>query len=50
MSAAVEAGADAELAAGIFHDGEFTVAGVKRFLSKRGVEVRGLMVVHECIV
>lgn len=40
LLAAFEAGADAVLAASIFHDGEFTVAGIKRFLSARGVEVR----------
>ena len=40
LLAAIDAGADAVLAASIFHDGEFTVAGVKRFLSERGVEVR----------
>ncbi|HSK11315.1 MAG TPA: imidazole glycerol phosphate synthase subunit HisF [Vicinamibacterales bacterium] len=37
---AVHAGADAVLAASIFHDGQHTVAGVKAFLSARGVEVR----------
>ncbi|HEX2839113.1 MAG TPA: imidazole glycerol phosphate synthase subunit HisF [Phycisphaerales bacterium] len=38
--AAFEAGADAVLAASIFHTGEFTVADVKGFLSGNGVEVR----------
>lgn len=37
---AIHAGADAVLAASIFHDGDTTVADVKRFLSKAGVEVR----------
>jgi imidazoleglycerol phosphate synthase cyclase subunit len=34
------AGADAVLAASIFHDGEYTVADVKRELIDMGVEVR----------
>jgi cyclase len=33
-------GADAALAAGIFHFGEFTVADAKRYLAERGVPVR----------
>lgn len=33
-------GADAALAAGIFHFGEFTVADAKRYLDERGVAVR----------
>jgi imidazoleglycerol phosphate synthase cyclase subunit len=37
---AFEAGADAVLAAGAFHDGSLTIAGVKEFLATRGVEVR----------
>jgi imidazole glycerol-phosphate synthase subunit HisF len=37
---ALHAGADAALAAGIFHDGVFSVGGVKQFLAARGVEVR----------
>ncbi len=37
---AIEAGADAVLAASIFHSGDFRVDEVKRFLSARGVEVR----------
>ena len=32
--------ADAALAAGIFHFGEFTVADAKRYLADRGVPVR----------
>jgi cyclase len=35
-----EGGADAALAAGIFHFGEFTVADAKRYLAERGVAVR----------
>jgi cyclase len=34
------AGADAVLAASIFHFGEYTVGDVKRFLAERGVPVR----------
>jgi imidazole glycerol-phosphate synthase subunit HisF len=37
---ALRAGADAVLAASIFHDGEWTVATVKRFLAQSGIEVR----------
>ncbi len=37
---ALEAGADAVLAASIFHDGDLTVAEVKRFLAANGVVVR----------
>lgn len=37
---AVQAGADAVLAASIFHDGTWTVGQVKSFLRERGVEVR----------
>lgn len=40
LVAALDAGADAVLAASIFHDGERTVDDVKRALSARGVEVR----------
>jgi imidazole glycerol-phosphate synthase subunit HisF len=36
-----EGGADAALAASIFHDGIFTVSEVKHYLSSRGVLVRG---------
>jgi imidazole glycerol-phosphate synthase subunit HisF len=35
-----EGGADAALAASIFHDGRFTIAEVKRFLLERGVSIR----------
>jgi imidazole glycerol-phosphate synthase subunit HisF len=35
-----EAGADAALAAGIFHRGETTVPEVKRYLAERGIHVR----------
>jgi cyclase len=35
-----QGGADAALAAGIFHFGEFTVAAAKRYLAERGVAVR----------
>jgi cyclase len=34
------AGADAVLAASIFHFGDYTVGDVKRFLAERGVPVR----------
>lgn len=37
---AAQAGADALLAASVFHDGIFTIAQVKQALSKAGVEVR----------
>lgn len=37
---AIQAGADAVLAAGIFHDGEWTVNQVKKFLQTNRVEVR----------
>ena len=40
MAAAVAAGADAVLAAGIFHDGVWDVADLKRELAALGVEVR----------
>ena len=40
LLAAFEAGADAVLAASIFHDGEHTVASVKQFLLSRGLEIR----------
>jgi cyclase len=42
MAEAVVAGADAVLAASIFHDGVFTVADIKRDLAVRGVRVRGI--------
>lgn len=37
---ALEAGADAVLAASIFHDGDWTVAGVKQVLMARGFDIR----------
>jgi len=37
---ALAAGADAALAASVFHDGDDTVAGVKTFLAARGVRIR----------
>lgn len=40
MAAAVAAGADAVLAAGIFHDGVWSVGDLKRDLAALGVEVR----------
>jgi cyclase len=40
--ALVEGGADAALAAGIFHDGITTIAAVKSFLSRAGVPVRAI--------
>lgn len=40
MAEALRAGADAVLAASIFHDGDTTVADVKRELSQHDVEVR----------
>ena len=40
MAEAVAAGADAVLAASIFHQGNWTVAGVKRALARLGVSVR----------
>lgn len=40
MLEALEAGADAVLAASIFHDGDWTVAGLKRYLMERGVDIR----------
>ncbi len=36
----VEGGADAVLAASIFHFGEYTIGEAKRFMAERGVEVR----------
>ena len=36
----VDGGADAALAASIFHDGEFTIGQVKEYLAARGVPVR----------
>jgi cyclase len=40
LASAIRAGADAVLAASIFHDGEYTVAQVKSALAAQGVEVR----------
>jgi imidazole glycerol-phosphate synthase subunit HisF len=40
LVAAFDAGADAVLAASIFHDGEMTVDSVKQALRRRGIEVR----------
>lgn len=41
LAQGVEAGgADAVLAASIFHYGEFTVGEAKRFLAARGIEMR----------
>jgi cyclase len=40
LAAALAAGADAVLAASIFHDGEWTVARIKEKLSQLGVQVR----------
>lgn len=37
---ALEAGADAVLAASIFHDGEYTVGDIKKYLREKGLEVR----------
>ncbi|MEM7199109.1 MAG: imidazole glycerol phosphate synthase subunit HisF [Planctomycetota bacterium] len=37
---ALQAGADAVLAASIFHDGDWTVDGIKRELAQRGITVR----------
>jgi cyclase len=40
LLAALQAGADAVLAASIFHDAEYTVADVKAYLARSGIEVR----------
>ena len=40
LLAALEAGADAVLAAGIFHDAKYTVGDVKSYLARAGIEVR----------
>jgi imidazoleglycerol phosphate synthase cyclase subunit len=42
LLAGLEAGADAVLAASIFHDGVWTVGAVKAWLAERGVRVRGV--------
>lgn len=40
LVAAVQAGADAVLAASIFHDGDYTVAGVKAEMAQAGLRMR----------
>jgi cyclase len=40
LAAALDAGADAVLAASMFHDGDLSVGAVKAALRARGVEVR----------
>jgi imidazole glycerol phosphate synthase subunit HisF len=40
VAAAFGAGADAVLAASVFHDGEETVSGIKGDLRVRGIRVR----------
>ena len=40
MSAAIDAGADAVLAASIFHDGHTTVGDIKDDLARAGIAVR----------
>ena len=40
VAEALEAGADAVLAASVFHDGDDTPSGIKTFLAARGVTVR----------
>ncbi len=40
MLAALHAGADAVLAASIFHEAEYTVKDVKNYLARNGIEVR----------
>jgi imidazole glycerol-phosphate synthase subunit HisF len=40
VAQALHAGADAVLAASVFHDGDDTVAGIKDDLSRRGIRVR----------
>ncbi len=37
---ALQAGADAVLAASIFHDGEYTVKDIKNSLAAKGVAIR----------
>jgi cyclase len=41
MAQALQAGAEAALAASIFHDGTYSVRQVKAYLSGRGLEIRG---------
>ena len=38
--AAIEAGADAVLAAGIFHRGEYTVGQIKEYLINHNIKIR----------
>lgn len=40
LADAIDAGADAVLAASMFHDGEYTITETKRYLSARGLEIR----------
>lgn len=40
LSDVIEGGADAVLAASIFHFGEYTVPQAKEYMQERGVEVR----------
>ena len=40
LADAIDAGADAVLAASMFHDGEFSIAESKRYLTARGMEIR----------
>jgi len=40
VAQAIAAGADAVLAASVFHDGDETVSGIKSELSRRGIRVR----------
>lgn len=40
VAAAFRCGADAVLAASVFHDGDLTVAGIKTFLNREGIAVR----------
>jgi cyclase len=42
MVAAIRAGADAALAASIFHYGEYSIAQTKQYMSERGIPVRVL--------
>ena len=40
LSEGLAAGAEAVLAASIFHDGQYSIAEAKKFLAAQGVEVR----------
>jgi len=40
VAAAFQSGADAVLAASVFHDGDLTVASIKDFLNNEGIVVR----------